>query len=134
MIESYQDVEREIWNLAQNNPELQQVLLKDKLSRDLYSIPTGDIKLDVFTLYQTEESQQKAIDLIKAVGRLDVNKISELLTHLQIYLQLKEAQGEELTPQEKTLKDIDILKLAVCAVAYCMKALKEEREDNINED
>ena len=121
---------RELLDLALTNPDLQEAIARSITSPDVYSIPTRTWTLEdardkiptgqtIHTravLIEDAEERERAIDRVKRADNATVKDLAKRLNILSIAYTLKEAQGEELTPQEKTLRDLDITALAYTLV------------------
>ena len=121
---------RELLDLALTNPDLQEAIARSITSPDVYSIPTRTWTLEdardkiptgqtIHTravLIEDAEERERAIDRVKRADNATVKDLAQRLNILSIAYTLKEAQGEELTPQEKTLRDLDITALAYTLV------------------
>lgn len=121
---------RELLDLALTNPDLQEAIARSITSPDVYSIPTRTWTLEdardkiptgqtIHTravLIEDAEERERAIDRVKRADNATVKDLALRLNILSIAYTLKEAQGEELTPQEKTLRDLDITALAYTLV------------------
>lgn len=115
-----------LWELGLENPEAQATIARVINSPTLYSIPTReyirehpsdqlptgkDIHAKVFDIEDLDQ-REKAIARIKEADATTVKELSLRLNALSIALTLKEIQGETLTAQERTLKDLDLPALA----------------------
>lgn len=118
------DFNKMVWDLAGDSPALQQALV-NHMSKDSagYSIPTGDIHLQVFT---RDTPPQNMIDAIKKADSLTVAQLGKILGELRPALILKEVEGEALRPYEQTLRDIDISCLATFALVEWAKLVKSK--------
>ena len=117
---------RELLDLALTSPELQEAIAKTITSPVEYSIPTRTWELedarDRLPTGQTihravvgiedAEQRERAIEKVKQADSATVRDLAIRLNILSIAYTLKEAEGKTLTPQEKTLKDLDITALA----------------------
>lgn len=118
------DFSKMVWDIAGDSPALQQALV-NHMSKDSagYSIPTGDIHLQVFT---RDTPPQNMIDAIKKADSLTVAQLGKILGELRPALILKEVEGEALRPYEQTLRDIDISCLATFALVEWAKLVKSK--------
>lgn len=118
------DFNKMVWDIAGDSPALQQALVTH-MSKDSagYSIPTGDIHLQVFT---RDTPPQNLINAIKKADSLTVAQLGKILAELRVALTIKEVQGEALRPFEQTLKDIDISCLATFALVEWAKLVKHK--------
>lgn len=123
-----------LWELGVDNPELQKAILKSIEGEDPksggYSIPTKNFIIEHpadrlptgqdihITAFNKEDPDQKQryIEEIKKIDQCAIKEVAQHLAKWTAYLTLKEAEGQELTPIERTLKDIDITALALVAV------------------
>ena len=112
------DFNRQLLELASTSPDLQEALKKSFTAGGWgYSIPTGDICVDVF-----EEGKEAHRDTIVQ---------AQILGELRVALNIKLAEGETLPEDERTLRDIDITALATWALVKWIKAyFKPERSGN----
>ena len=100
-----------LFELANDNPALQQAILNG-MGSGKYSIPTGDITVDVFE-DDNEKRQAFVKQAIDIARDLTVKDLAYMLEQVRPELILKEVQGGKLQHWEKTLRDIDITHLAV---------------------
>lgn len=116
------DFNKMVWDLAGDSPALQQALVAH-MSKDSagYSIPTGDIHLQVFT---RDTPPQNLLAAIKKADSLTVAQLGKILAELSTALTIKEVKGEALRPFEQTLKDIDISCLATFALVEWAKLVQ----------
>ena len=125
------DFDSKLWELAKNNPELQKAIIKNRSTEEVgyYSIPNGDLAEALFSGEsftgdkQQDEHWKKALQTARS---LSVARLDQIQRELRAALIAKEAQGERLSPQEETLRDIDINALAVFAVAHWSAAVKHK--------
>ena len=123
----------ELFEMARNSPAIRQAIV-NAMSKDKgYSIPIGDITID---LYAREESPQR--DFIeKALLRarsLTVKDLAQMLGELSAYLTIKEEAGEKLQPHEKTLKDIDIYGLALFILVMWVAHIRHQKGDTSSDN
>lgn len=113
------DFNRALWALATDSPTLRQALAShiSKTSAG-YSIPTGDIHLQV---YANGTPSDKLISAIKKADSMTVGQLGKILAELRAVLEIRQIQGETLQPFEETLKDIDISCLATFALVEWAK-------------
>lgn len=125
-----------LWGLGEDSPELQRAIAKSmeaKESKRGYSIPTltlnsvteelEDIHVTAFTDVEDPEQRDRLVNAIKKVDSMTVGELARVIGYGRVALILKEAKGEELTEQEKTLRDIDITSLALTAVYAPQKVI-----------
>lgn len=126
------DFNRQLLELASTSPDIQEALKKSFSTEGWgYSIPTGDICLDVFELSEKAQGRDIIVQAIKKAQSLTVQELSQRLAELRVALNVKMAEGETLAPLEKTLRDIDITALATWALVAWLKAYyKPERSGN----
>ena len=114
-----------LWELGLNNPEAREAIARTINSPTEYSIPTREYALEEGDLIPTgydihykvsgikdAEQRERAVARIKQADATTVKELAIRLNVLSTAYTLKEAEGEELTPQERTLKDLDITALA----------------------
>lgn len=99
--------------------------LKEPVEGRGYSIPTrllckatGEVE-DIHTGIADivdDAQREKLIQTIKKVDSMTVGELAKAANLARIALTLKEIQGEKLTEQERTVKDIDIATLALFIV------------------
>ena len=114
-----------LFETAIDSPDLQQAILKCiRKSAEGYSIPTGELRVSVFTL-EDSPRREAIIQEIKEARELKVKDLARILGELRVDLLLDEVQDKELSAPEKTLRDIDIEALATWALIK-WKARKKE--------
>ena len=125
------DFNRQLLELASTSPDIQEALKKSFSTEGWgYSIPTGDIRLDIFTEGR-EAHRDTLVQAIKKAQSLTVEELSKILGELRVALNVKLATGEALDQTEKTLRDIDITALATWAlVKWLREYYKPERSGN----
>lgn len=111
-----------------DSPELQKELTESKG----YSIPTRllckatgeveDIHIALADIVD-DAQREKLIQAVKKVDSMTVGELSKMLSYARVGLILKEVEGEELTEQERTLRDLDITTLALYIVNGTAKAI-----------
>lgn len=114
-----------LWELGTNNPEVRKAIARTINNPTEYSIPTREYALEEGDLIPTgydihykasqienPEQRERAVARIKQADEATVKELALRLNVLSIAYTLKEADGKELTPQERTLKDLDITALA----------------------
>lgn len=118
---------RLLLTLAKDSPDIQQALFKNarEAAESGYSIPTGDIHLDIF---KDGEPHAKLLAALKKADQLTVAQLDKILRELRAALTIKEVTGEALLPYEKTLKDIDISCLATFALVTWAKTIQHTGE------
>lgn len=146
MTDDFNDV---LWSIAKDSPDVQQAILGNGTNGAGYSIPVirrsqlteevGDIHVyyqDICNLTGADEAEEKRmVQTIKAIDTFTIGKLAEHLNYLRVALMLKEAKGEELTATESTLRDIDIVMLAMTILATCKKELEyPPHEEPIREE
>lgn len=120
---------RELWEMAKDRPDLQHAIA-ESMAKDsgYYSIPTGNILLSVYD--EVDQAQREnMIQAIKKARELSIKDLSSMLEELKIALTLEEAQGAILSPQEQTLKAIDINALATWTLALWLAKLGHTKRD-----
>lgn len=110
-----------LWELGLDNPDVREAIAKTINGPAHYSIPTrklstltGELEDITLTVYEIEDKDQREREIAKVERAFNI-PVKELVLRLNILhtaYTLKEVQGEELTPQERTLKDLDITALA----------------------
>lgn len=126
------DFNRQLLELASTSPDLQEALKKSFTAGSCgYTIPTGDICVDVFELSEKAQGRDFIVQAIKKAQSLTVAELAQMLGELRVALNVKMVEGEALLPLEKTLKDIDITAIATWALVSWLKAYyKPERSGN----
>lgn len=99
--------------------------LKEPVEEKGYSIPTRrlckatgeveDIHIALADIVD-DAQREKLIQAVKKVDSMTVGELAKAASLARVALTLKEVQGEELTEQERTVKDIDIATLALFIV------------------
>ena len=106
-------VDKSIWELGADNPAIQEAIIKTMSNASgYYSIPTGDITVSAF---RGEDSpfRDSVIQALKVAMDMKLRDISKMLEVVRHSIILKEVQDKPLAEYEKTLRDIDIVSLAV---------------------
>ena len=118
-----------LWELGKDSPEAREAIIKtlspsSSEEHKGYYIPTRrylaltdsveDIHLG-YTVLEDPEQRERLAHAIKKVDSMTVGQLAKRLGELRAYLIAKEVTGEELTPLEETLRDIDISYLALIA-------------------
>lgn len=120
-----------LWELASTSPDLQEALKKSMRGAG-YSIPTrthckatGEVEDIHFSALDIEdaEKRERFLNAVKSVDSMKVGEIAKLLNYARVAIVVKEAEGEELTEVEKTLKDIDFSLLAMFIVKVAPKTI-----------
>lgn len=121
-----------LWELGEDNPELQKAIAHTIVNAEGYSIPTRrvstiteeleDITVTVMEI-EDEAQRERAIARIKQARELTVADLATRLNILSIAYRIKEAKGETLTAQERTLRDLDIT-----ALAYTLRYMTTPKE------
>ena len=110
-----------LWELGVNRPHLQQAIAQTMTAPLQYSIPTrkvspltGELEDIHITIMEIEDPdrRERAMELVKEADKATVEELALRLNVLHAAYTIKEVQGEELTEQERTLKDLDITALA----------------------
>lgn len=113
-----------LWEMGVDNPEQREEIAKTVTSlASEYSIPvrkvsnlTGELEDITITIQEQDFASEKVKE--KVLIELDfalhetVQDLATKLGLLHAHYRIKEARGEELTAQEKTLRDLDITALA----------------------
>ena len=134
----YDDLSKALWELGSDHPELQGAIAQTINSEKGYSIPTrrysevldevGDIHEYYLDIAQDEEHREKLAQLIKKIDSMTVGELSTQLNYVRVAMLVKEVEeGGELTPVEKTLRDIDITMLAITAIKEAPKVIGRTR-------
>lgn len=135
-----------LWELGEDSPEVRKAIAQAINNEAGYNIPTrrysevldevGDIHEYYLDIAQTEEHREALAQLIKKVDNLTIGELARQLNYVRVAMLVKEVEeGKELTPVEKTLRDIDITMLALTALKEAPKVigrtrpLKPKRED-----
>ena len=127
---------KELWKLGLDNPELREAIARSIIreSKGYYIATrqkcetTGEVE-DVHTWAFTEELPVDRDSLIKAIettDKLTVGELAKVLNCVRIALLEKEAKGERLTDNEKTLRDIDISLFTLSAMCCASETVKRE--------
>ena len=108
------DFMKELYKMALSNPELQEAIAQRITSPPEYSIPTR--KNNPLTKEATPaDPEQTVLENLASWHIASQETVGELAKKLEVLNKAytaKEEQGEELTPQERTLKDLDIIALS----------------------
>ena len=121
-----------LWELGSNSPEMQKAIARTIAKEESYAIPvrrvskaTGELETLTTTIFEVEdpEVRERAVADLKQALALTVKDLAKRLNILHIAYKVKEAQGEELTPQERTLRDLDIT-----ALAYTLRYMNYPKE------
>ena len=123
------DLSKLALELAKDNPAIQQAIIDCIANNKGYSIPTGNIITSVFSI-EDKDRQDKAVMAVKNTMELRIKDLAHIFGLVSAGLAVKEASGEDLLPEEKTLKDIDIVALATFAVVKYLAFKKEEERNN----
>ena len=102
-------IDRRLWELGADTPELQKIIA-GKINRESegYKMPLGNIREYLYGLDISEERREHIAQNIHDIDALSVKAVTIAFEELRAALIVKEVQGEELTPVEKTYKDIDL--------------------------
>lgn len=118
-----------VWELGKDSPEARDAIIKSLSPAQEeepagYYIPTRrylpltdsveDIHLG-YTVIEDPEQRERLAQAIKKVDSMTVGQLAKRLGELRAYLIAKEVTGGEVTPLDKTLRDIDISYLALIA-------------------
>ena len=119
------DFNKALWKLGEDRPELQKAIARTIVNAGGYVIPTRklckatgeveDIHIGIADI-EDEEHRGKLIQAIRKADSLTVRELAQLLSWERVDLCVREAKGETLTEEEKTLRDIDITTLALYAI------------------
>lgn len=110
-----------LWELGSGSPEMQKAIARTIAKEESYAIPvrqkskaTGELEDLTTTIFEVEdpEVKERAVADLKQAQALTVKDLAIRLNILHTAYKAKEARGETLTPQERTLRDIDITALA----------------------
>lgn len=117
------DFNRQLWELASNAPDLQQAMLKASAG---YTIPTGNVLEELAdpsypVPFPSQRDRDAMAKIVRNAMRLPVSELSEMLDGVRSALILKEERGETLNRMEKTLKDLDLNRLALFILLLHMK-------------
>ncbi len=131
--------DKEVWKLGVDHPENREAIARTLTSlASEYTIPvrklstlTGELEPITMTVYEIEDptARERAISDVKTAQSMTVRDLATRLGVLHIYYRMKEANGEELTPTEKTLRDLDIT-----ALAYTLRYMNYPKETHKSYD
>lgn len=130
------DIINQLWEAGNNDPNareaIAQIIADSSEKVGGYSIPTRkksditgeleDLTINVMNI-EDPEKRKIAIASLKQIRELTVRDLSIVLNILHSVLSVKEAKGETLTPEERTLKDLDIN-----ALAYSLRLIRLPKE------
>ena len=106
-------IDKSIWELGVDNPAIQESIIKAvNTANGYYSIPTGDILTSAFS-GEDSPLKDKVIQAIDIVLKMKLEDILKMKNRVRQELILKEVLETPLADYEKTLRDIDIVSLAV---------------------
>lgn len=114
------DFRKKIWDLAKDNPTMQEALMKRIMENNRYTIPIGDI-----TEAHNSASWYRLLD---GLSSLQVKDIDGIIRQIRPALVAKEQRGEHLSDIERTLRDIDILGLTFTAIEHYAHQKEQEKE------
>ena len=132
------DYTKMLWEMAVDSPALQEALIKS-MSKDIgrYSIPTRHWEIEhpddrlptghtihwAVTQMEDDTQMEKVAKAIKETESITIGQLSRIATWASIAIMAKEAEGAELSPEERTLKDIDITALALFLLRLAPKKI-----------
>lgn len=130
------DIDASFWELAGDFPELREALIKAG-SEGLYSIPVRKWEIEhpadklptghtiSWELLKMEDpdKREKAIQNIRKIENMTVGQLATLANYASTEYEIREASGQELSPVEQTIKDIDITLLAYYIVRLAPKRI-----------
>lgn len=121
--------DQSLWKLATESPELQQAIVNARQTRSGYSIPTGDIELELnFQSLISADKKSKLAEAVDITRSLTIREVDFLLRKVQQALTLSVAEGHTLTAEEKTMKDIDLTALATFIVVKWLSIKTQEKD------
>ena len=127
-----------LWELGEDSPEARRAIAQAVNAEAGYSIPTrrysevleetGDIHYYYLDIAQNEEHRDALAKAIKKVDSITVGELARQLNNVRVAMLVKEVEeGKELTPVEKTLRDIDVTMLALTAIMEAPKVIGRTR-------
>ena len=128
------DFTKMILELARDRQDIQNALIKSAdISKQGYSIPTvhyskaldevTDIHYGHIDYDLTEAQREQLIKNIKKIDSMTVGQLAKMCNYARIALRLKEAEGQELTDPERTIRDIDVTMLALTIATHYPKVI-----------
>lgn len=127
------DFNARLWQMASNSPDLQEALKKNfRKEGEGYSIPvrtyceaTGEVEDIHYSIADIEDDTQRErfMDAIKSIDSMTVGEVSKMLGYASVAVRVKQAEGEELTPIEETLRDFDLTLFAMYVVRTATKVI-----------
>lgn len=106
--------------------------IKNRESKNCYSIPTrkyskatGEV-VDIHTYFTEIEDEAQRGKLLQAIRKADsmtIGELSRMAGYARVEINLKEAEGKELTEPERTIRDIDLTTLAIFIMNGAKKML-----------
>lgn len=122
-------VDREVWELGLDSPAIQQSIIKAmSKASGYYSIPTGDITTSVFS-GEDSPLKDKMIQALSIAMDMKLKDIATMLNVVRHSIILKEVQEKPLAEYEQTLKDIDIVSLAVFTLIKYVASTQGARQN-----
>ena len=110
------DFDNALWAMVKDSPCLQKAIMSGlDTEHQGYSIPVGNILESVFEM-DDDITRNNYLTLIDIAGSMKVKDLDNLLKELRAMLIASELEGNELTIEEKTLRDIDILSFTLWAL------------------
>lgn len=116
---------KELWKLGEDSPELQQ-MIANMLSNTSggYSIPTGDYLTRYINM--DDKTAERFTKITGRLADITLRDLYKMQAELSTYYTLEEVQGRELEPYEKTLRDIDLVTLALVLFVKWKKNITHE--------